>query len=125
MLATLPPPMAVRPFTPTWLNRLLRRRLAKDPGAARSIPVELSARYEHQPRVDVTGTTSYSGPPTALLYAIRSDGSGEAKRLTEGAPVARPNSFSPDAKRPAISLQGTGNGGSFDKGLPGPRKDLG
>ncbi len=33
------------------------------------------------------------------LYAIRSDGSGEAKRLTEGKGVAAPYSFSPDGKR--------------------------
>jgi serine/threonine-protein kinase len=46
------------------------------------------------------------------LYAIRSDGSGEAKRLTEGKPPEFPTSFSPDGKRLAISQ--TGNGGSLD-----------
>jgi serine/threonine-protein kinase len=46
------------------------------------------------------------------LYAIRSDGSGEAKRLTERQPPENPHSFSPDGKRLAISQ--TGNGGSID-----------
>jgi serine/threonine-protein kinase len=46
------------------------------------------------------------------LYAIRSDGSGEAKRLTEGKPQEFPTSFSPDGKRLAIAQ--TGNGGSYD-----------
>ena len=43
------------------------------------------------------------------LYAIRSDGSGEAKRLTEG--EANPYSFTPDGKRLAIAV---GSGGSPD-----------
>jgi len=38
------------------------------------------------------------------LYAIRSDGSGEAKRLTEGRDF--PTSFSPDGKRLAIQQPG-------------------
>jgi len=49
-------------------------------------------------------------PDAPGLYAIRADGSGEAKRLTEGAQV--PHSFSPDGKHLAISQ--TGNAGSFD-----------
>ena len=31
ILATDPPPMAVKPFTPSWVERLVRRCLAKDP----------------------------------------------------------------------------------------------
>jgi Tol biopolymer transport system component len=40
------------------------------------------------------------------LYAIRTDGSGEAKRLTEGKPAEFPYSFSPDGKRLAIFRDG-------------------
>ncbi len=46
------------------------------------------------------------------LYGVRSDGSGEPKRLTEGNPLETPASFSPDGKRLAFT-QG-GNGGSQD-----------
>ena len=31
ILATDPAPMAVKPFTPSWLERLVRRCLEKDP----------------------------------------------------------------------------------------------
>ena len=51
-------------------------------------------------------------PAAPGLYGIRSDGSGEAQRLTEGKPQEFPYSFSPDGKRLAVS-QG-GNGGSPD-----------
>jgi serine/threonine-protein kinase len=44
------------------------------------------------------------------LYGIRSDGSGEAKRLTEGKPPETPYSFSPDGKR--LAIHQTGNGGA-------------
>ncbi|MCX6602324.1 MAG: protein kinase, partial [Acidobacteria bacterium] len=47
---------------------------------------------------------------TPGLYAIRADGAGEAKRLTEGGQYA--TSFSPDGKRLAIFK--IGNGGSND-----------
>jgi len=53
-----------------------------------------------------------SHPPAPGLYAIRSDGSGEAKRLTDGKAQEFPSSFSPDGKRLAINQYG--NGGSFD-----------
>jgi serine/threonine-protein kinase len=46
------------------------------------------------------------------LYGVRSDGSGEAKRLTEGKFTPTPASFSPNGKRLAIVQ--TGNSGSFD-----------
>ena len=49
-------------------------------------------------------------PAARGMYAIRSDGSGEAKRLTEGRQL--PFSFSPDGKRLAINQ--LGNGGSGD-----------
>ena len=52
-----------------------------------------------------------SGNPAAPgLYAIRSDGSGEAKRLTEGGQI--PYSFSPNGKRLAITQ--TGSDGNND-----------
>ena len=51
-------------------------------------------------------------PVAPGLYAIRSDGSGEAKRLTEDKAGELPSSFSPDGKRLAISQ--TGNGGTGD-----------
>ncbi|MCX6602345.1 MAG: hypothetical protein NTV52_01980, partial [Acidobacteria bacterium] len=46
------------------------------------------------------------------LYRIRSDGAGEAKRLTDGKVIPVPTSFSPDGKRLAIFQPG--NGGNFD-----------
>jgi Tol biopolymer transport system component len=46
------------------------------------------------------------------LYWIRSDGSGEAQRLTDGKLQETPYSFSPDGKR--LAFQQTGNGGSYD-----------
>ena len=58
------------------------------------------------------------------LYGVRSDGSSEAKRLTEGKPPEFPYSFSPDGKRLAIFQDG--NGDSPDiftmpvEGDPGP-----
>ena len=62
-----------------------------------------------------TGGTSCSDPSTRLppgCTGSRSDGSGEAKRLTEGRTLEYPSSFSPDGKRLAIFQ--AGNGGSFD-----------
>ncbi len=53
-----------------------------------------------------------TNPSAPGLYSIRSDGSGEAQRLTDGSRSERPSSFSPDGKRLAFSQ--TGNGGSFD-----------
>jgi Tol biopolymer transport system component len=50
--------------------------------------------------------------PAPGLYWIRSDGSGEAQRLTDGKLNERPASFSPDGKRLAFS--GNGNSGSQD-----------
>ena len=48
------------------------------------------------------------------LYAIRSDGSGEAKRLTSGNPLENPYSFSPDGKRLAV---GTSARNGDDSGI--------
>ena len=48
-------------------------------------------------------------PAAPGLYGIRSDGSGEAKRLTEGKPSEYPTSFSPDGKRLAIVQSGNGS----------------
>ena len=48
-------------------------------------------------------------PAAPGLYGIRSDGSGEAKRLTEGKPTEVPTSFSPDGKRLAIVQSGNGS----------------
>jgi serine/threonine-protein kinase len=45
------------------------------------------------------------------LYAVRADGSGAAKRLTEGA-LTISHSFSPDGKR--LLIRQPGNAGSFD-----------
>jgi Tol biopolymer transport system component len=50
--------------------------------------------------------------PAPGLYWIRSDGSGEAQRLTDGKLGETPYSFSPDGKRLAFSQ--LGNGGSAD-----------
>jgi dipeptidyl aminopeptidase/acylaminoacyl peptidase len=52
-----------------------------------------------------------SNPAAPGLYAIRADGSGEARRLTDVALL--PFSFSPDGKRLAANKSG-GNGGSPD-----------
>ena len=53
-----------------------------------------------------------TNPAAPGLYGIRSDGSGEAKRLTEGKPEEIPYSFSPDGKR--LAIHQAGNGGSLD-----------
>ena len=53
-----------------------------------------------------------SNPAAPGLYAIRSDGSGEVKRLTAGKDAAIPGSFSPDGKRLAIGQ--SGDGGNTD-----------
>jgi len=50
--------------------------------------------------------------PVPGLYWIRSDGSGEAQRLTDGKLDEWPASFSPDGKRLAFGAKG--NSGSFD-----------
>jgi WD40 repeat protein len=50
--------------------------------------------------------------PAPGLYWIRSDGSGEAQRLTDGKLDEYPGSLSPDGRRVAFS--GIGNGGSQD-----------
>ncbi len=51
-------------------------------------------------------------PAAPGSYWIRSDGSGEAQRLTDGKFGEFPYSFSPDGKRLAFSA--SGNGGSLD-----------
>jgi WD40 repeat protein len=53
-----------------------------------------------------------SNPAAPGLYWIRSDGSGEAQRLTDGKLNETPYSFSPDGKR--LAFQQSGNGGSPD-----------
>jgi hypothetical protein len=47
--------------------------------------------------------------PAPGLYWIRSDGSGEAQRLTDGKLNETPYSLSPDGKR--LAFTGDGNGG--------------
>jgi serine/threonine-protein kinase len=53
-----------------------------------------------------------SNPAAPGLYAIRADGSGEAKRLTDGKANEYPSSFSPDGKR--LAIHQVGNSGSLD-----------
>ena len=53
-----------------------------------------------------------TNPAAPGLYGIRSDGAGDAKRLTEGKPLEFPSSFSPDGKR--LAIMQAGKGGSFD-----------
>jgi len=53
-----------------------------------------------------------TNPSAPGLYWMRSDGSGEAQRLSDGRLGERPSSFSPDGKRLAFSQ--IGNGGSDD-----------
>jgi serine/threonine-protein kinase len=53
-----------------------------------------------------------ANPAAPGLYAIRADGSGEAKRLTDGKANEYPSSFSPDGKRLAIFQ--SSNGDNFD-----------
>jgi Tol biopolymer transport system component len=50
-----------------------------------------------------------SGQAAPGMYWIRSDGSGEAQRLTDGKLQERPYSFSPEGKR--LAFQRSGNGG--------------
>ena len=49
-------------------------------------------------------------PAAPGLYGIRSDGSGEAKRLTEGKSPENPTSFSPDGKRLAAMVDDDADG---------------
>ena len=53
-----------------------------------------------------------NNPAAPGLYGVRSDGAGEAKRLTESKTPEFPSSFSPDGKR--LAIHQTRNGGSFD-----------
>ena len=53
-----------------------------------------------------------TNPAAPGLYWIRSDGSGEAQRLTDGKLQELPYSFSPDGKRLAFTAKR--NGGNFD-----------
>ena len=53
-----------------------------------------------------------TNPAAPGLYGIHSDGSEEAKRLTDGGFSESPYSFSPDGKR--LAIHRTGNGGSYD-----------
>jgi Tol biopolymer transport system component/predicted Ser/Thr protein kinase len=53
-----------------------------------------------------------TNPAAPGFYWIRSDGSGEAQRLTDGKRNEFPFSFSPDGKR--LALAAKPNGGSFD-----------
>ncbi len=53
-----------------------------------------------------------TNPAAPGLYGVRSDGSGEAKRLTVSQPLEFPYSFSPDGKR--LAVYQAGNGGSMD-----------
>jgi len=55
-----------------------------------------------------------TNPAAPGLYWIRSDGSGEAQRLTDGKLAEWPSSFSPDGKRLAFSQRERANGGSQD-----------
>jgi len=51
-----------------------------------------------------------TNPAAPGMYWIRSDGSGEAQRLTEGKPIEYPISFSPDGKRLAFTQTGNAGG---------------
>ena len=53
-----------------------------------------------------------NSPAAPGLYWVRSDGSGEAQRLTDGSLNETPYSFSPDGKR--LALQQMGNDRSMD-----------
>ncbi len=53
-----------------------------------------------------------TNPAAPGLYCMRSDGSGEAQRLTDGKLDEIPFSISPDGKR--LAFAGNGNGGSED-----------
>jgi Tol biopolymer transport system component len=53
-----------------------------------------------------------TNPAAPGMYWIRSDGSGEAQRLTDGKHQEAPNSFSPDGKR--LAFYQMGNGTSMD-----------
>ena len=54
----------------------------------------------------------FLNPTAPGMYMIRSDGSGEARRLTDGKLQETPYSFSPDGRR--LAFQGLSTAGSFD-----------
>jgi Tol biopolymer transport system component/predicted Ser/Thr protein kinase len=60
-----------------------------------------------------------ANPVTPGLYWIRSDGSGEAQRLTDGTLHEFPYSFSPDGKLLAFSADGNGGGDIFTAPIEG------
>ncbi|MFN7926302.1 MAG: protein kinase [Bryobacteraceae bacterium] len=49
-----------------------------------------------------------TNPAAPGLYGVRSDGTGEAKKLTQGNPLAFPHSFSPDGTHLAVAQPGSG-----------------
>ena len=55
-----------------------------------------------------------TNPAAPGLYAIRSDGSGEARRLSESRPLVFPYSLSPDGKHLIASQSATGGSDLFD-----------
>jgi serine/threonine protein kinase len=73
ILAADPAPMTVKPFTPTWLERLVRRCLSKDP-EDRYYSLHDSARSAHSPQRNVRGPNKNES--VALGRDSCHDGSG-------------------------------------------------
>ena len=103
----------------------------------RDTPSQLSFMpgHNHQPvwapdgKVIVFRSSNATAPG---LYAVRADGAGNAKRLTEGKSGELPSSFSPDGKRLVITQNGNGDSSDIftvpveaDTGPGGPGLRLG
>ena len=69
ILSAQPPPMAVAPFTPAWLERLVRRCLAKDPEDRYHCMRDLVLDLRTAPQEPPAATTKLNRRPWAIAAA--------------------------------------------------------
>ncbi|MBY0506669.1 MAG: serine/threonine-protein kinase [Bryobacteraceae bacterium] len=140
ILAMDPPPMAVKPFTPSWLERLVRRCLAKDPEerwqSMRDIVLELrsppeekvaTAKASRWPWAIATTTAVLSLliVAWALSRSARDTASDQAYRFQltppEGGQFDHSTGFalSPDGRTLALVATATGKSGLWVRPLDG------
>ena len=119
ILSADPVPMAVPPFTPSWLERLVRRCLAKDPEERyfSMHDVVLDLRTPPPEAVETAPSPSRLGwmAAGALALALVAAGAGwyNATRPAPLRPLMRLNAeIAPDAPLARVAI-GTGTGGSM------------
>jgi len=126
ILATDPAPMAVQPITPTWLERLVRRCLAKDPEdrwqSMRDIVIELrmpppepvsaaAPRKAQLPWVIAAGAMALIAVGVSALYFTHKPPVAPAVKFQIQPPGTAPSQFlalSPDGRMLAF-IANTGN----------------